>query len=78
MDMWLKTTLKESKYENKWKIVLLGEIYNFHVGTVFNPVLQDKLSRHYRFLKVSDINLPVNTVRIKDANNWSLEWIYKN
>jgi type I restriction enzyme S subunit len=55
---------------NKWALVSLGEICDFRAGTVFKPTLQGRLSGDYPFVKVSDMNLPENIVRIHVANNW--------
>jgi type I restriction enzyme S subunit len=55
---------------NKWALVSLGEICDFRAGTAFKPTLQGRLSGDYPFVKVSDMNLPENIVRIQVANNW--------
>jgi type I restriction enzyme S subunit len=58
---------------NEWKITALGELCEFRAGCVFKPALQGKTSGDYPFVKVSDMNLPANAVRIQDANNWVSE-----
>ncbi|MGB5096496.1 MAG: restriction endonuclease subunit S [Porticoccaceae bacterium] len=54
----------------EWKTASLGEICDFRAGSVFKPDLQGRTSGEIPFVKVSDINLPANAVRIQDANNW--------
>jgi type I restriction enzyme S subunit len=56
----------------EWKISALGELCEFRAGCVFKPSLQGKCSGDYPFVKVSDMNLPSNSVRLHDANNWVL------
>lgn len=51
----------------------LGELCEFRAGSVFKPALQGKSSGSYPFVKVSDMNLPANAVRIQQANNWISE-----
>jgi type I restriction enzyme S subunit len=55
------------------KVVSLGEICDFRAGTTFKPSFQGQLSGRYPFVKVSDMNLPANAVRIQEANNWVSE-----
>ena len=55
------------------EVVSLGDICDFRAGTTFRPSFQGQLSGRYPFVKVSDMNLPANTVRIQDANNWVSE-----
>jgi len=57
----------------EWQTVALGELCDFRAGTVFKPALQGKSSGQFPFVKVSDMNLPANAVRIQDANNWVSE-----
>ena len=57
----------------EWKIAELGELCEFCAGSVFKPAFQGQSSGAYPFVKVSDMNLPANAVRIKDANNWVSE-----
>ncbi len=53
-----------------WEEARLGELCDFRAGAVFNPALQGQASGEFPFVKVSDMNLPANAVRIQDANNW--------
>lgn len=54
----------------EWRTSRLGELCEFRAGSVFKPMLQGKASGEYPFVKVSDMNLPENAVRIQGANNW--------
>ncbi|WP_126444242.1 restriction endonuclease subunit S [Sulfuricystis multivorans] len=54
----------------EWVTASLGELCDFRAGTVFKPAFQGKSSGEFPFVKVSDMNLPSNTIRIQDANNW--------
>ena len=54
----------------EWREVSLGEICKFKAGTVFPPAMQGKSLGKYPFIKVGDMNLPANAVRIQVANNW--------
>ena len=56
--------------EGEWKKASLGELCDFRAGSVFKPDLQGRTSGEFPFVKVSDMNLPANAVRIQDANNW--------
>jgi type I restriction enzyme, S subunit len=53
-----------------WEEARLGELCDFRAGAVFKPSLQGQTSGEFPFVKVSDMNLPANAVRIQDANNW--------
>ncbi len=57
----------------EWVSTTLGELCEFRAGSVFKPDLQGQSSGQYPFVKVSDMNLPSNAVRIQDANNWVSE-----
>jgi len=54
----------------EWATARLGELCDFRAGSVFKPALQGRSNGEYPFVKVSDMNLPANAVRIQDANNW--------
>ena len=54
----------------EWGEARLGELCDFRAGAVFKPALQGQASGEFPFVKVSDMNLPANAVRIQDANNW--------
>ncbi len=58
---------------SEWQEVALGEICDFRAGSVFKPKFQGKRYGDYPFVKVSDMNLPANAVRIQTANNWVSE-----
>src|SRR5512139_1391014 len=51
----------------------LAELCEFRAGSVFKPEYQGQSSGAYPFVKVSDMNLPENSVRIQAANNWVSE-----
>ena len=53
----------------EWETASLGELCDFRTGSIFKPVLEGQSSGE-SFVKVSDMNLPANAVRIRDANNW--------
>ena len=55
---------------SEWRTFTLGEICDFRAGSVFKPALKGKASGDFPFVKVSDMNLPANAVRIQVANNW--------
>jgi type I restriction enzyme S subunit len=57
----------------EWTTVRLGELCDFRAGSVFKPSLQGQSSGSFPFVKVSDMNLSANAVRIQDANNWVSE-----
>lgn len=56
--------------EGEWRETTLGEICDFRAGSVFPPAMQGKPVGKYPFIKVSDMNLSANAVRIREANNW--------
>jgi type I restriction enzyme S subunit len=53
--------------------VRLGDICEFRAGSVFKPEYQGRRAGAYPFVKVSDMNLPDNAVRIQAAKNWVTE-----
>lgn len=55
---------------SEWGQYSLGELCEFRGGAVFKPHLQGNVSGEIPFVKVSDMNLPSNSVRILEANNW--------
>ncbi len=55
---------------NDWRNAALGDVCQLRAGSVFPPALQGKSVGNYPFVKVSDMNLASNVVRIQDANNW--------
>jgi len=54
----------------EWATATLAELCEFRAGSVFKPALQGRSSGEFPFVKVSDMNLSSNAVRIQDANNW--------
>jgi len=54
----------------EWRRARLGELCEFRAGCVFKPALQGRSSGDFPFVKVSDMNLPANAMRIQEANNW--------
>jgi type I restriction enzyme S subunit len=59
-----------SGYSVEWKTRYLGDICSFKGGSGFNENYQSKTKGEIPFIKVSDMNLPNNTLFINDANNW--------
>jgi len=57
----------------EWTTASLGELCEFRSGSAFKPVFQGQSSGRYPFVKVSDMNLAANAVRIQDARNWVSE-----
>lgn len=57
----------------EWKSVTLGDLCEFRAGCAFKLIFQGKPFGKYPFVKVSDMNLPGNAVRIHNANNWVSE-----
>ena len=55
---------------DQWEQTTLGEICDMRGGVVFPRVLQGKRSGEYPFIKVSDMNLPENSICIWGANNY--------
>ena len=54
----------------EWKTASLSDLCDFRAGSVFKPALQGHSTGEFPFVKVSDMNLPANAVRLHDANNW--------
>ena len=54
----------------EWDEVELGAVCEFRGGSAFKPPYQGMPSGDHPFIKVSDMNLPTNSVSILDANNW--------
>ncbi len=50
--------------------VLLGDVATFRSGSVFKPDEQGQRSGDIPFIKVSDLNLPSNSHKIEESNNW--------
>ncbi len=48
----------------------LGDLCTLRAGCAFKTHLQGNKTGQYPFIKVSDMNLPLNEVCIRDANNW--------
>jgi type I restriction enzyme S subunit len=63
-------TARSSGITGEWTTASLAELCDFRAGSVFTPSLQGRSSGEFPFVKVSDMNLPANAVRIQDANNW--------
>ena len=55
---------------DQWEQTTLGEICDMRGGVVFPRVRQGKRSGEYPFIKVSDMNLPENSICIWGANNY--------
>ena len=54
----------------EWATARLDDLCDFRAGVAFKPALQGRSSGEFPFVKVSDMNLAANAVRIQDANNW--------
>jgi len=54
----------------KWESKTLGEICTFRSGVGFKLEYQGDNAGDYPFIKVSDMNLSENQIRINTANNW--------
>ena len=57
----------------KWVTVALGEICEFRSGTAFPTRYQGAKAGEHPFIKVSDMNLPMNSRWIVQANHWVSE-----
>ena len=53
-----------------WEVKPLGEICTFRAGSAFPKASQGSSSGTYPFAKVSDMNLPENSVSILGSANW--------
>ncbi len=53
-----------------WREVLLEDVCEFRSGSVFKLKYQGQSSGDFPFIKVSDMNLESNIIRILDSNNW--------
>ncbi len=54
----------------EWREVTMGDVCEFRAGSVFKLQYQGQDAGDYPFIKVSDMNLPMNRVNIHGANNW--------
>ena len=54
----------------EWREVKLGDLCHLRAGSVFKLQYQGYTTGDYPFIKVSDMNIPANGIRIRDANNW--------
>ena len=55
---------------SEWRKVTLGGLCDFRAGSVFKLQYQGCSTGDYPFIKVSDMNLPRNSIRIRESNNW--------
>lgn len=53
----------------------LGDLCTLRAGSAFKTHFQGNKTGLYPFIKVSDMNLPLNEVCIRDANNWIEEHV---
>ena len=65
----------EKGLASQWDEVTLGDICDFRAGSVFKLQYQGQSTGDYPFIKVSDMNLPANGVRIRESNNWVSETV---
>ena len=56
--------------KSEWVLTALGELCDFRAGSVFKRQYQGRNSGDFPFIKVSDMNLSMNRICIRDANNW--------
>ena len=56
--------------KTEWREVTLGELCKFRAGSAFKLQYQGQNTGDYPFIKVSDMNLPMNRVNVHGANNW--------
>ena len=61
----------------QWREVTLGDVCDFRSGSVFKLKHQGSPSGDYPFIKVSDMNLPANGVRIHESANWVSQAVAK-
>ncbi|MFB7283672.1 restriction endonuclease subunit S [Micrococcus luteus] len=54
----------------QWMESVLGELCTFQAGGAFPRHEQGHLTGDHPFIKVSDMTLPANSIRIIEANNW--------
>ena len=54
----------------EWLEVTLGDLCDFRAGSGFKLQYQGSTTGDYPFIKVSDMNLPANGIRIRESNNW--------
>ncbi|MCF6338679.1 MAG: restriction endonuclease subunit S [Gammaproteobacteria bacterium] len=64
-------------FDKLWKKGYLGDICLFKGGSAFKEVYQGEPEGKLPFIKVSDMNLPGNSIYIKYANNWISESVAK-
>lgn len=57
-------------FDRPWRLCYLGDVCLFKGGSAFNENYQGKINGEIPFIKVSDMNIPNNSVFINDANNW--------
>ena len=66
----LKMLVASQQRDSEWVPMDLGELCDFRGGSAFTPAFQGRTVGDYPFIKVSDMNLSANAVRIQAANNW--------
>lgn len=57
-------------FENEWVHGYLGDLCVLKGGSAFKEIYQGNTSGDIPFIKVSDMNLPLNKKLINEANNW--------
>ena len=60
----------ESEIPNGWVALPLGDICSFRAGSAFKRHLQGRSAGDVPFIKVSDMNHPLNGKRLVAASNW--------
>ncbi len=61
---------QDASQPHSWREAPLGDLCQFRSGSVFKLKYQGEATGDYPFIKVSDMNLGANGVRILDSNNW--------
>lgn len=57
-------------FSGDWKMGYLGDLCSFKGGSAFKEIYQGNEKGELPFIKVSDMNLPLNGIYINKANNW--------
>jgi len=70
MQQLLTGNVRVLGFNAKWSSCHLGDICTLKGGTTFNESFQGEIEGEIPFIKVSDMNLPNNSIFINDANNW--------
>lgn len=61
---------QEDNTPAQWTTTTLGNLIDFKGGSAFKETFQGKKLGEFPFIKVSDFNLPENSINMVTANNW--------